>query len=1251
MRVGKKALSLVLALSMVIGSFYSTGVFAQTVESGQTWDSSFDSGVQDSAITYHITDSNFTNAKNYGDAEAFTINSQTGRVVIPQQVTCEDENNATFKDSNFNVTSVDSKAFDGVHATNITANVSGQQIEVQAVTTDENGDPVASDGGWVSLYKDSGEGTLYTVMAHAPESDYVFKGWSSTGVTDPTISDPMQSAVQVALGNLTAKFGPKSSPAETLDIVSGDLDGVYVDQGTSQQLAVQDHSGTYKWSVVSGMSNLDRSCEIPAGVTDSDVVSLTEQGVLTAKNPGRVLVEAKAADGTSYYGRITVQPVVAPDGKLDFKFKNGDSYKLYLGTSGSGASTTIEPLEGSPFPNGYAVSYASRSDENGVASVGTPMAGGVSVTPQKAGKTHLKFSADGYNDAYATITVIAKHLEVKYGGSVVEADPHRIYQVLLAGGEDDNQFKTEPLTVDANDGATPDVTWKSSDEKVATVDAKGVVTAVGEGLATISVSAADYTTASTYAVVRSASEAAFSYSYSKSGDYTPEESLYGESMPSSSSVIYQPYIENLGEQTGTLFAKIPVKYSDNSVSVFGIAHKNDNAFSYSSDNEEPITGASSEVSADGTLVSIPLNNVKNYNSLLICARAKSGSSIVSWQVFYHNENTPAPVFGHDGTYIFTSADGTKKFQFTDKGEFSWFSSSGKWVPIVNGQLVKDDYGFAYPSSLEFRIEDNMVTEIDTNFPNENPTKCWVDYQDETSSHSFNYEEEEEGGFVDYESSNSDGEHDVYYLNGVQPVAVSLDTQEFTLPVGGTVSLNATVKGSDNTKVTWTSDDNSVAKVDANGKVIALAAGDATITATSVADPTKYASADLTVINPGDYNQQIDDLNNSVNHLDPVNPTADDVNNAVSGLKNLGKSETIAALIKNDKIATATLAKLEDALEKVLGDSVTIGTDISADDAVPAGDRVTATPSISNLLLAAGCDADFEGPVQLFAKQHATSASGEILALSLNLLVDGREVEPAVPVTVTFAFPSSFTPDSGKTYTIRHDMENGGSETLAVSHIHYDAANGCYMGEFTTSSFSTFTVVATGNSTAPTHHNSGSSSSSGPVVVVTAPLNFKSDTIADITVNGTYQYRITSANGAVPVFVAGTPGVVTTQLVKTDGSDYFFKVTAVGQPGAKTGIYVNGVKVNVVTVGAAVSAVLSDTTAPFGIGSGKSYLIKLTAGSKPVLIVGNSSVFRVDFVKSSGDDYFFRITAVGKAGASSGFYINSGKVPVTIATVR
>ena len=70
---------------------------------------------------------------------------------------------------------------------------------------------------------------------------------------------------------------------------------------------------------------------------------------------------------------------------------------------------------------------------------------------------------------------------------------------------------------------------------------------------------------------------------------------------------------------------------------------------------------------------------------------------------------------------------------------------------------------------------------------------------------------------------------VYY----EVEGITLDKTEGILTAGNTVALNATVlpeEIADETTVTWTSSDEKVATVDENGKVTAIAAGEATITA-------------------------------------------------------------------------------------------------------------------------------------------------------------------------------------------------------------------------------------------------------------------------------------------------------------------------------------------------------------------------------------------------------------------------------------
>lgn len=78
--------------------------------------------------------------------------------------------------------------------------------------------------------------------------------------------------------------------------------------------------------------------------------------------------------------------------------------------------------------------------------------------------------------------------------------------------------------------------------------------------------------------------------------------------------------------------------------------------------------------------------------------------------------------------------------------------------------------------------------------------------------------------------------------------ITLDKTEGILNVGNTVTIMATVapEVATNPAVTWSSSDESVATVDETGKVTAVAAGNATITATSEDDNSVSANYELTV---------------------------------------------------------------------------------------------------------------------------------------------------------------------------------------------------------------------------------------------------------------------------------------------------------------------------------------------------------------------------------------------------------------------
>jgi hypothetical protein len=65
----------------------------------------------------------------------------------------------------------------------------------------------------------------------------------------------------------------------------------------------------------------------------------------------------------------------------------------------------------------------------------------------------------------------------------------------------------------------------------------------------------------------------------------------------------------------------------------------------------------------------------------------------------------------------------------------------------------------------------------------------------------------------------------------------------------------------------------------------------------------------------------------------------------------------------------------------------------------------------------------------------------------------------------------------------------------------------------------------------------------------------------------------------------------------------------------------------------------DTSGTFDIFQGDSYQLKITSPVKPDFTVGNPNVARGEWVSQSGNDYFYKITAIGRVGEEVGLYLN------------
>lgn len=170
------------------------------------------------------------------------------------------------------------------------------------------------------------------------------------------------------------------------------------------------------------------------------------------------------------------------------------------------------------------------------------------------------------------------------------------------------------------------------------------------------------------------------------------------------------------------------------------------------------------------------------------------------------------------------------------------------------------------------------------------------------------------------------------------------------------------------------------------------------------------------------------------------------------------------------------------------------------------------------------------------------------------------------------------------------------------------------------------------------------------VQATYRRTYRSDTGARVSVDfgKSYQFKITSLNGKVPVFVVAGKAFQTT-LNRVSGKDYYYKVKASGLDGDTVGVYINGEK-SPSTVLTVTNKLKSDTGAKLAVKAGKTYQFKITASTKPEFVSGNSAVFQTVYAGQEGNHYYFKVNAIGKAGQSAGIYINRSKKPYTVAAV-
>ena len=431
--------------------------------------------------------------------------------------------------------------------------------------------------------------------------------------------------------------------------------------------------------------------------------------------------------------------------------------------------------------------------------------------------------------------------------------PLTVKTVTIDGEETRNLVVGDTLTLTAAvapSSFTGGVTWSSSNEAAATVTAAGVVTAVGAGTATITATSVDNPAVSdtvtinvTAAAVPATSvtldktEVTLHIKTDETVTLTPTmapenttDSITWSSSNKAVATVADGVVTAVAAGTATITAKANdeavatctitvVEFStiseiqkDNSYYVKGVVSaKNTKAFVLSD-----ATGSIYTYTKDAPSVKVgDVVTVKaTASEFKTCLQLSSPEvNVVTGETAKIEEATPLTAD------IATAwADGTHN-TIADNKKYSWRTTIGKTgnyylLPVEGSSTVIEP---AYLSSSDFPLIEGREYDV-------------------------------EAFYTGYTGSYAQMVITKAELVPAAELSVALNKETASVRLGQKVSLNATVSlpaGVEDDSVTWTSSNEAVATVE-NGEVTGVAIGTATITATSVADPTKSASCVVTV---------------------------------------------------------------------------------------------------------------------------------------------------------------------------------------------------------------------------------------------------------------------------------------------------------------------------------------------------------------------------------------------------------------------
>ena len=417
----------------------------------------------------------------------------------------------------------------------------------------------------------------------------------------------------------------------------------------------------------------------------------------------------------------------------------------------------------------------------------------------------------------------------------------------------EGESATISFTVSPSDASKDGITFTSSDTSVVTVDKNGVVTAVGPGTATITITSKDGKVTATITVTVEAKTVAVT---GISLDKTSITIGVGET---------QAIVANI-EPSNATNKKVNWTSNDSSIAsvddegnVTGKGVGNATIIATTADGGKKatcsvkVTSSSSTVAVTGIKLdksSITIGVGESQTLVATIEPSNATNKKVNWAT---NDSAIATVDDNgtvtgkgvgNATIIATTADGGKKATCSVK-----VTASSSPVAVTGVTLDKSTLTMTVGEdvTLKATVKPDDATDKTVTWASDKTSVATVDENGKVSAKA--------AGTAVITVTTKDGGKTAKCTVTVKAASVavtgvSLDKTTLTLTEGESATLKATVKPDDasNKQVTWSSDKESVATVDENGKVTAKAAGTAVITVTTK-DGGKKATCSVSVTAP------------------------------------------------------------------------------------------------------------------------------------------------------------------------------------------------------------------------------------------------------------------------------------------------------------------------------------------------------------------------------------------------------------------